>query len=55
MHSAQRYVPRNLLNQGFLVVKLKLSHQKFYRLHHYLVNHYRISVLQMTTDMFHLA
>ena len=39
---------RKLLNQGFLLVK-------FYGRHHDLVDRYGISVLQMTTDMFHLS
>ena len=38
---------RMLLNQGFLLVKLKSSLRKFYGRHHDLVS-------QMTTDMFHL-
>ena len=39
---------RKLLNQGFLLVKLKSS------LRHYdLVDRYGISVSQMTMDMFH--
>jgi hypothetical protein len=37
------------------VVKLKSSLGKIYGLHHDLVNHYRIYVSQMTTDMFHLS
>ena len=46
---------RELLNQGFLLVKLKSSLRKFYGRHHYLVDRYGISVSQMTTDMFHLS
>jgi hypothetical protein len=46
---------RKLLNQGFLLVKLKSSLRKFYGRHHDLVNRYGISVSQMTTDMFHLS
>lgn len=42
----------NLLNQGFLVVKLKSSLRKFYGWHHDLVNRYRISLSRMTTYMF---
>ena len=44
---------RKLLDQGFLVVKLKSSLQKFYGCHWHcdLVNCYRMSVSQMTTDM----
>ena len=43
-----------LLNQGFLLVKLKSSLRKFYGRHHDFNDHYAISVSQMTTDMFHL-
>ena len=46
---------RKLLNQGFLLVKLKSSLRKFYIHHHNQVNHYGTSVSQMTTDIFHLA
>jgi hypothetical protein len=46
---------RKLLNQGFLLVKLKSSLRKFYSRHHDLVDRYGISVSQMTTDMFHLS
>ena len=46
---------RKLLNQEFLLVKLKSSLRKFYSRHHDLVDRYRISVSQMTTDMFHLS
>jgi hypothetical protein len=42
-----------LLNQGYLIVKLKSSLRKFYGRHHDLVDRYGISVSQMTTDMFH--
>jgi hypothetical protein len=35
---------RKLLNQGFLLVKLKTSLRKFYGRHHELVNRYGISV-----------
>jgi hypothetical protein len=42
---------RKLLNQGFLVVKLKSSLREFYGRYHDLVNHYRVSVSQMTMDM----
>ena len=44
-----------LLNQGFLLVKLKSSILKYYGRHHDLVDRYGISVSQMTTDMLHLA
>jgi hypothetical protein len=46
---------RKLLNQGFLLVKLKSSILKCYGRHHDLVDRYGISVSQMTTDMFHLS
>ena len=46
---------RKLLNQGFILVNLKSSLRKFYGRHHDLVDRYGISVLQMTTDMFHLS
>ena len=41
-------VIRKILNQGFLLVKLKSSLWKFYGLEHDLVNRYGISVSQMT-------
>jgi hypothetical protein len=46
---------RKLLNQGFLLVKLKSSLRKCYGRHHDLIDRYGISVSQMTTDMFHLS
>jgi len=46
---------RKLLNQGFLLIKLKSSFRQFYGRHHDLVAGYGISVSQMTTDMFHLS
>jgi hypothetical protein len=46
---------RKLLNQMFLLVKLKSSLRKFYGRHHDLFDRYGISVSQMTTDMFHLS
>ena len=46
---------RKLLNQGFLLVKLKELLRKFYGRHHDLVDRYGISVSQITTDMFHLS
>ena len=46
---------RKLLNQGFLLVKLKSSLRKLYGRHHDLVDCYGISVSQITTDMFHLS
>ena len=46
---------RKLLNQGYRLAKLKSSLQKCYGRHHDLVDHYGLSVSQMTTDMFHLS
>jgi len=46
---------RKLLNQGFLLIKLKSSLRKFYGHHHDLVDRYGISVPQMTMNMFHLS
>jgi hypothetical protein len=46
---------RKLLNQGFLLIKLKSSLRKFYCRHHDLVDRYEISVSQMTRDIFHLS
>ena len=45
---------RKLLNQGFILVKLKSSLRKFYGRHHDLVGRYGIYVSQMTTDTFRL-
>jgi len=45
---------RKLLNQWFLLVKLKSSLRKFYGRHHDLVDRYGISVSQMITDVVHL-
>ena len=42
---AQRPIKRSL------VVSLNSSPRKFYGHHHYLVNYYRVSVSQMTTDV----
>jgi len=55
--SIQSYfdITRKLLNQGFLLVKLKSSLRKLYGRHHDLVDRYGISVSKMTTDMFHLS
>ena len=54
--SYQDFLDRGLLlNQGFLLVKLKSSLRKFYGRHHALVSRYGISVSQMTTDMFYLS
>jgi hypothetical protein len=44
---------RKLLNQGFLLVKLKSSLRQFYGRHYDLVDRYGISASQMTMDMFH--
>ena len=46
---------RNLLNQGFILVKLKSSFRKLYGRHYDLVDRYGKSVSQMTTDKFHLS
>jgi hypothetical protein len=46
---------RKLLNQGFLLDKLKSSLRKFYGPRHNMVDYYGISVSQMTMDMFHLS
>jgi hypothetical protein len=46
---------KKLLNQWFFLVKLKWSRRKFYGRHHNLVDRYGISVLKLTTDMFHLS
>jgi hypothetical protein len=43
-----------VFNIKFLLVMLKSSLRKFYGRHHDLVDRYGISVLQMTTNMFHL-
>jgi hypothetical protein len=45
---------RKLLNQWFLVIKLKSSLRKFYCRHLDFVNRYGLSVSQMITDMFRL-
>ena len=44
---------RKLLNQGFLLVKLKSPLRKLYGRHDDLADRYGIFVSQMTTDMFH--
>ena len=46
---------RKLLNQSFLVVKLKSSLRKFYGRLHDFINRYGVSASQMTTDMFCLS
>ena len=46
---------RTLLNQGFLLVKVKSSLRKCYGYHHDLVDRYGISVPQMTMDIFYLS
>ena len=43
---------QKLLSQGYVKPKLESSLRKFYVRHHELVDHYGISVSQMTTDMF---
>ena len=44
---------RKLLNQGFLLGKMKSSRRKLYGRHHDMAGRYGISVLQMTMDMFY--
>jgi hypothetical protein len=44
-----------LLNQGYLLVKLKSSLRKLYGRHHDLVDLYGISMSPVTTDIFHLS
>jgi hypothetical protein len=46
---------RKILNQGFLLFKLRSSLRKFCDRHRDLIDHNGISVSQMTTDMFQLA
>jgi hypothetical protein len=46
-------ITKKLLNQGFLLLKLKSSLRRIYIRHHDFVDCYGISVSQMTTDMFH--
>jgi hypothetical protein len=46
---------RKLLKQGCIVVKLKSSLRQFECRHHELVNGCRVSLSQMTTDMFRLS
>jgi hypothetical protein len=46
---------RNLLNQAFLIVDHKSSLRTLHCRHYNLVNRYRISVSQMTTDIFHVT
>ena len=46
---------RKLLNQGFILVKLKSSLRKFYDRHHDWVDRYGISVSQVTSDMFYVS
>jgi hypothetical protein len=43
---------RKLVNQGFLVVKMKPSLRKLYDRHHDLINRYGISMSQITTDIY---
>jgi hypothetical protein len=45
---------KQLLNQLFLVAKMKSSPGKLYGHHHDLVNRYGIAVLSMTTNMLYL-
>jgi hypothetical protein len=46
---------RKLLNQGFIMVKLKSWLRKYYGRHHDVVNRYGMSVSEITTDMFQLS
>jgi hypothetical protein len=46
---------QKLLKQGYFVPMLKSSLQKFYVRHHDLVDHYEISISQMTMDLFILT
>ena len=39
------------LKQGYVAPRLKSSLQKFYSSHHNLVDHYKISISQMTMDL----
>ena len=43
---------QKLLSQGYVKPKLESLLRKFYGRHHELVDHYGISVSQMTMDMF---
>ena len=53
-HRGLLLLTRKLLNQGFLLVKLKLLLGKFYSRHHVWVDRYGISGSQMITDVFRL-
>ena len=55
MYTSLKDSLRKLLNQGFLLVKLKSSLRKIYGRYHDLVDRYGIYVSLMTTDMFHLS
>ena len=46
---------RKLLNQGFLMVKLKSALRKFYGRHHELVDRYEVAVSKMASDLFSLS
>jgi len=46
------FITMKLLDQGFLVVKMRSSLRKSYGRHDYLVNRYVVSMSQMTTIMF---
>ena len=50
-----RELTRKLLNQRFLLVKLRSLLRKFHGRHHDLVDRYGKYVSQITTDMFHLS
>jgi len=51
----QLQLTRKLLNQGFLLLKLKSKLRRLCGRNHELVNRYGIYVSQMTTNMFHLS
>jgi hypothetical protein len=42
---------QKLLKQGYIAPRLKSSLQKFYDRHHNLVDHYEISISQMTMEL----
>jgi hypothetical protein len=46
---------RTLLNQWFLLIKLKSFLRKLYGRHHDLFNLYGISVSEITTDVFRVS
>ena len=52
LYDIPNMITQKLMNQGFLVVKLKSSLWQFYS--YDFVNHYEISASQMAKDMFRL-